>query len=129
MLRKFVAATFVPCVVIPIATLILLLAPIRLERTYLLPLMWCFAPLAWGIWAIVAPGSWFPHRLPLWGAILGLAAGSVASFGLDIPSRILGAAVPTFARAVVVLLIMVFYYLLWMLVRKVYGSLATLPKT
>jgi hypothetical protein len=63
--------------------------------------------------------------LPLWGAILGLIAGVLAAFVLNLPFRVLGETVPVTLRGVGVVVIMVFYYLLWMLVRFAYRSLGT----
>jgi membrane associated rhomboid family serine protease len=63
------------------------------------------------------------QRLPTWGAILGVIAGLGAAFVLNLPSRILGQAVPAALREVGVVVIVVFYFLLWMLVRAVYRAL------
>lgn len=74
---------------------------------------------------MLTPSAWMPERLPLWGAILGLIAGSLAMFVLNLPSRILGETVPAALRGVAVLVMVLFYYLLWMLVRTAYRSLAS----
>ncbi|MBZ5566379.1 MAG: hypothetical protein LAN64_00865 [Acidobacteriia bacterium] len=94
-----------------------------MAKAYPLALLWCFAPLAWGTWAMLAPRGFVPHRLPIWGAILGLIAGVLAAFVLNMPSRILGQALPAALRGMGVVVIVVFYYLLWMLVRGVYRAL------
>ena len=39
---------------------------------------------------MLAPESWVPQRLPLWGALLGAIAGTLAAFILNIPARVLG---------------------------------------
>ncbi len=134
MLQRFVAGTAIAAVGIACGALAILFVPtVPVQRSYLLPLFWCFAPLAWGIWAILAPRSWVPRRLPIWGAILGLIAGTLAAFVLDMPSRILGQTVPTALRGVGVAAVVAFYYLLWMLVRAVYRALgptdAAVPKS
>jgi hypothetical protein len=66
-----------------------------------------------------------PKHLPLWGALLGLIAGSLAAFVLNLPSRFFGATVSLALRGVAVLFAVLFYYLLWMLVRAAYRSLAS----
>jgi hypothetical protein len=124
MLKRFVAATAIAAVGVACGALAIVLVPnVPVQRSYLLPLFWCFAPLAWGIWAMLAPSSWVPRRLPIWGAILGFIAGVLAAFVLNMPSRILGQAVSAAVRGVGVVAIVVFYYLLWMLVRAVYRAL------
>jgi cobalamin synthase len=124
MIRRFVSASAIACIAIAVAVLVVLLIPaLPLHKVYLLPTVWCFAPLAWGLWAMLAPSSWVPQRLPIWGTMLGLVAGLLVGFVINLPARILGAPVPPIARAVGVLVIVVVYYLLWMLVRVVYRAL------
>jgi hypothetical protein len=124
MLRRFVAATAIASVGIACAALAILLIPaVTVQRVYLLPLFWCFAPLAWGLWAMLAPSAWVPQRLPIWGAILGLIAGMLAAFVLNLPLQILGRSVPAAFRGIGVVVIVAFYYVLWMLVRVVYRRL------
>lgn len=126
MLRRFVAATAIASMGIACGALAILLIPnVTVERVYLLPLFWCFAPLAWGLWAMLAPSALVPQRLPIWGAILGLIAGTLAAFVLNLPSRILGQTVPAAPRGMGVVVIVAFYYALWMLVRVVYRRLNT----
>ena len=91
---------------------------------YLLATVWCFVPLAWGLWAMLAPAAWVPQRFPLWGSLLGLLAGIVAALVLNVPSRVAGASVPLALRILDVVAIMAFYYFLWMLVRGVYQAIA-----
>jgi hypothetical protein len=82
---------------------------------------WCFVPLAWGLWAMLAPAHWVPSRLPIWGAILGIVAGSIAGPVLDLPLRLGGL---SGVRWVMLVVGPIFYYLLWLLVRVAYRSLA-----
>jgi drug/metabolite transporter (DMT)-like permease len=118
MLQQFAAGTAIASIGIAIAAITLSLIPgLKFERIYPITILWCCAPLAWGVWAVLTPSTWMPKRLPLWGAFLGLIAGSIAAFVLNLPSRFLGAPVSILARATVVLFITLFYYLLWMLVR------------
>jgi drug/metabolite transporter (DMT)-like permease len=118
MFQRFAAGTAIASIGIAIAAITLSLIPgLRFERIYPITILWCCAPLAWGVWAALTPSTWMPKRLPLWGAFLGLFAGSMAAFVLNLPSRFLGASVSILARATLVLFITLFYYLLWMLVR------------
>lgn len=126
MFQRFAAGTAVASVAIAIAALVVCFAPgLTFERIYPLTVLWCVAPLAWGIWALLTPSSWMPERLPLWGAILGLMAGSMAAFVLNLPSRFFGQAVSLGLRGVAVLVGVLFYYLLWMLVRVACRSLVS----
>ena len=126
MLQRFVSGCAVASVAIAGGALTILLAPgLTLQVVYPLPVAWCFVPLAWGIWAMLAPSSWLPQRLPIWGAFLGLIGGLIAIFVLDMPARLLGTSVPLALRGLGVVIIMAFYYLLWMLVRVVYRNLTT----
>jgi len=126
MFQRFVAASAIASVVIAFGALVVVLAPaLTLQRIYPLTIIWCFVPLAWGIWALLAPTAWVPQRFPLWGAILGLIAGSLAAFVLNLPSRILGETVPFTWRGLAVVVMAAFYYLLWLLVRNAYRSLAS----
>ena len=129
MLQRFVAGSAIASIAIALGALTLILMPtLPLPRTYPLTIIWCFVPLAWGIWALIAPSAWIPKRLPLWGAILGLIAGSFAAFIINLPSRILGLTVSVPLRGVAVVVMVVFYYLLWMLVRITWRSLTPTPK-
>ncbi len=124
MLKRFVAGTAIAAVGIACGALAILFVPaVPVQRSYVLPLFWCFAPLVWGMWAMLAPRSWVPRRLPIWGAILGLIAGTLAAFVLNVPARILGQTVPAALRGVGVAVIVAFYYALWILVRAVYRAL------
>jgi hypothetical protein len=128
MFQRFAAASAIASLPIAVAALAVLLIPIlSLQSLYPLPLIWCVAPLVWGIWAMFAPKTWVPQRLPLWGAILGLAGGLMAGFVLNLPSEVAGQPVPLWFRSLGVVLAVVLYYLLWMLVRAAYRALATPP--
>jgi hypothetical protein len=124
MLQKFVAASGIGSIAIALGALALVIIPtLSLQRAYPLIIIWCFVPLVWGIWALIAPASWLPQRLPIWGAILGLIAGSLGAFVLNLPSRILGITVPLITRGLAVIVAVGVYYLLWKLVRVVYTTL------
>ena len=122
--QRFAAATAVASIAVAFAAFIVLLTPRPIfERTHLLTILWCFAPCAWGIWALLTPTSWMPKRLPIWGAILGLIAGSAAFLVLNLPFRFFGQQVPLTLRGAAILVLGLFYCLLWMLVRAAYGLL------
>ncbi len=124
MFRRFVSGIAIPSIVIPFGALFVLVVPAATqERIYPLTVVWCFVPAVWGVWAMMAPAGWVPQRLPLWGAILGVIAGFLGVFVLNIPSRISGETLPTALSGVAVLLTVLFYYFLWMLVRAAYRSL------
>lgn len=124
--QRFAASTAIASSAIAIAVLIVCIVPgLNFSRIYPLLMFWCVAPAVWGIWALLTPAAWMPKRLPLWGAILGLIAGSLAAFVLNLPYRLFGVAVQPGLRGVAVLIMATFYYLLWMLVRAAYQSLST----
>ena len=74
----------------------------------------------WGVWAMLAPSAWVPARLPHWGALLGLGIGVVVLLVFNAPQRVFYLHFPIEARVGGILLIGGFYYLLWLLVRRVY---------
>jgi len=126
MFRRFASASAIASMGIGLAVLVVLLTHgLGDQRFYPLTVMWCFAPLVWGLWAMLTPSAWVPQRLPVWGGILGLMAGLLAVFVLNLPFRFLGVAVPAAWRGVVVVAIVVLYYFLWMLVRLAYRALST----
>jgi hypothetical protein len=51
--------------------------------------------------------------------MLGLMAGLLAAFVLDLPARFRGEPVPAWVEGIVLLLAIGAYYLLWLLVRRV----------
>jgi hypothetical protein len=122
MLRRFAAASSVASLVIAIGAVVSLL-PSRWSPAdaRVLTTAWCFVPLAWGLWAVLAPAHWVPRRLPLWGAILGVVAGIVAGPVLDLPLRLEGL---RDLRWVTLILGPLFYYVVWLLVPVAYRSLA-----
>ena len=126
MFRRFVSASVIASMGIACAVFVILLAHgLGEQRFFPLTVMWCFAPLAWGLWAMIAPSAWVPERLPIWGTILGLVAGLLAFCVLNLPWRVFGIMVPLVWRGIGVVVLVVFYYLLWMLVRLAYRSLGS----
>jgi hypothetical protein len=128
MFRRFVSASAIASMGIACAVFVVLLTHgLAEQRFFAVTVVWCFAPLAWGLWAMIAPSAWVPERLPIWGTILGLVAGLMAFFALNLPWRIFRVTAPLIWRGVGAVVIAVFYYLLWMLVRLAYRSLG--PRT
>ena len=126
MIQRFASASAVATVLIALVAGGFRLSPVQnMEGRYLLTTVWCMVPLAWGVWAILIPKSWLPHRLPLWGAILGLIGGLFGVFVLDLPLQVLGIAVPVGQKVIFILLAIGIYYLLWFIVRRVYQALTT----
>ena len=126
MIQRFASACLVGCVAIAIAVTVAFATQIiTLQRFYLVLAIWCAAPCIWGLWAMLAPATWVPQRLPLWGAILGVIAGTLAAFILNIPARVLGLSLSMPARGAALLVMIAFYYLLWMIVRTAYRHLST----
>lgn len=129
MLQRFAAASLVGSAVVAIAAFCVLVVPgISLQRVSPIVTAWCLAPCAWGLWAMLAPASWVPQRLPVWGTILGVAAGLLAAFVINMPARVFGEALPVSYRLAGLSVMIGFYYLLWMLVRAAYRKLE-FPKT
>ena len=129
MIFRFASATLVASVLIGLAALGVLLTAffspnITLQQFAPVLAAWCLAPLVWGLWAMLTPRAWFPGRLPVWGAILGFVAALLAAFVVNLPSRVAGETVPAAPRGVGVAVLVVVYYLLWHLVRRVYRALA-----
>lgn len=126
MIQRFASASAVATVLIALVAGGFRLSPVQnMEGRYLLTTVWCMVPLAWGVWAILIPKSWLPHRLPLWGAILGLIGGLFGVFVLDLPLQVLGKAVPAGQKVITILLGIGIYYLLWFLVRRVQQAITT----
>ena len=126
MLHRFAAATAVAAVVVMLADLGLpwLLEP-GLAARYTLTSIWTAVPFAWGVWAMLAPRSWVPDRLWLWGAILGLLAAVVAVFLLDVPSLLTGRDTLPWQAALTAAIAIALYSLLW---RPVQGVLRALTE-
>jgi hypothetical protein len=124
MFRRFASATAVAAPAVGIATCVVLVVPrVPLERFAPVLALWCVVAGVWGVWAMLTPRSWVPQRLPVWGAILGALAATLAMFVLDLPSRMLSAPVSVGFRGLGVVALVLFYYLLWMLVRRAYRAL------
>lgn len=122
MLLRFSAACAVASVIIAAGALASLLNPRwGTEAVLILTTAWCFVPLAWGLWAMLAPARWVPGRLPTWGAILGVFAGVVAGPALDLPYRLGGM---TGFRWAPIVAGPILYYLFWLPVRAAYVALA-----
>lgn len=122
MFRRFAAASSVGSVIIAVGALVSLLPPRWSPADALvLTTAWCFVPLAWGLWAVLAPAQWVPRRLPLWGAILGVIAGIVAGPVLDLPLRLVGL---RDMRWIALVLGPILYYVVWLLVPVAYRSLS-----
>ena len=120
MLNRFAAACVVASVIIAAGATGSLLWRWPTAGTRIVTTAWCFVPLAWGLWAMLAPGRWVPGRLATWGAILGIGAGIIAGPVLDLPLRLAGVSgvrwVPLVAGPIL-------YYFLWLLVGVAYRSL------
>jgi hypothetical protein len=121
MLHRFAAASAVASVIIAVGAIVSLLPPRwPAADALILTTAWCFVPLAWGLWAMLAPVRWVPSRLPVWGAILGLVAGVIAGPVLDLPLRLGGL---RGVRWLTLIVGPILYYLLWLLVPPAYRSL------
>jgi hypothetical protein len=122
MLLRFAAASSVASVIVAGGALVSLLPPRWSPADALvLTTAWCFVPVTWGLWAVLAPARWVPRRLPLWGAILGVAAGAVAGPVLDLPLRLAGLRDVGWVTLIVGPTL---YYVVWLLVPVVYRSLS-----
>jgi hypothetical protein len=121
MIHRFAAASAVASVLIAVGALASLLPPRwSAADALILTTAWCFVPLAWGLWAMLAPARWVPGRLPLWGAILGIVAGIIAGPVLDLPLRLAGL---RDVRWMTLVIGPILYYLVWLLVPIAYRSL------
>ena len=131
MLRRFAAAAVVSSAGIAVLSIALFLIKhsVKLHATYLLTEIWCCIPLVWGVWAMLAPPSWVPKRLPQWGAILGAFAGVAVAIVVNLPMRILAQPVGRVPRAIGAILTVAIYYVMWMVVRAAYVHLLAKPDT
>ena len=127
MLHRFAAASAVASVIIACGAIVSLLPPRwPAADARILTTAWCFVPLAWGLWAMLAPARWVPRRLPVWGAILGLVAGIIAGPVLDLPLRLAGL---RGVRWMTLVVGPVVYYFLWLLVPVAYRSLRVMGQS
>lgn len=126
MLHRFTAGCAVASVVIAAGAIISLLPPRwPAADARIITTAWCFVPLAWGLWAILAPARWVPSRLPMWGATLGVVAGIIAGPVLNLPLRLGGLSGIRWMPLVVG---PIFYYFLWLPVGVVYHSLQVMGR-
>jgi len=124
MFRRFASASAIPAIVIPIVLLVIVLThTLTVPKAYPLTTLWCFAPLVWGIWAAIAPKSWVPQRLPIWGAILGLFAGLFGTFVLNLPHALFDHELTILWKLALVAGLVVLYFILWVFVRAGYRSM------
>ncbi|HTS38354.1 MAG TPA: hypothetical protein VMH04_21950 [Candidatus Solibacter sp.] len=124
MLIRFASGSVVACIATAIASLVMLIFfGLNPQRFALILAIWCAVPCVWGLWAMLSPREWVPRRLPIWGMILGIVAGLMATFVLNVPWRVLGVMLPNPSKVLVVLLAGVFYYGLWVIVSIVYKHL------
>jgi hypothetical protein len=124
MLKRFASASMVAAVAVTVAVLVVLVLPgLTVAQFAPLLVIWCCAPCAWGVWAMLAPSGWVPERLAIWGAILGVVAGVLAAFVLNLPLRVFGAVTPVTARAAGVAIIVFFYFIFWRFVGIAYRKL------
>jgi hypothetical protein len=124
MFRRFAAASAVAGIAIAVALLAVVLThTLTVPNAYPLSTLWCFAPLVWGIWAAIAPKSWVPQRLPIWGAILGLFAGLFGMFILNLPHVLFDHELPVGWKLAIVAGLMILYLILWVLVRAGYRAM------
>lgn len=125
MIQRFASACLVGCVAIAIAVgVAFAFQLVSSHRFYLVLGLWCSAPCIWGLWAMLAPATWVPQRLPLWGAFLGLIAATLAVFVLDMPARAFDLRFSSGSRLAAIPLMGAFYYVLWMIVRAAYQHLS-----
>lgn len=125
MFRRFASASAIPAIAIPIVLLVIVLThTLTVPKAYPLTTLWCFAPLVWGVWAAIAPKSWVPQRLPIWGAILGLFAGLFGTFVLNLPHVLFDHELTMTWKLALVAGLVVLYFILWVFVRAGYRSMS-----
>ena len=125
MLRKFAAGSLVAsCVIAVGGAWVIGLRLVTAQRIYGIAVLWCLVPFAWGVWMMLAPASWVPSRLPVWGGALGVIAGVLGVYVLDVPQRVFGFTVPVGLRPVAVLGGGALYAALWIVVAAAYRALA-----
>ena len=125
MIKKFASGATVASLLIFVAILILRLnSGFSLQSSFQLSTVWCFLPFIWGIWAALMPKLWSTDQLPKWGAILGLIVGIIAVFLLNLPDLFLDNPASLSIKFVLVFIPILVYYVLWLLVRWIYDSIA-----
>jgi hypothetical protein len=55
--QRFAGGTAVASAAIGVAAFVVLLPRMTFERIYPLTILWCFVPLAWGLWALLTPSA------------------------------------------------------------------------
>lgn len=130
MLQRFVSAVVVPGTLIAVAAMALygVAHTFTLTNPYRIAFLWCMAPLTWGVWALLAPKSWWPGRLHVWGGILGLLLSSLMMFVLKLPDKVAGFSYSITSKVAGVVVMTVFYAVLWMLVAAIYQKLTPKPE-
>lgn len=130
MLARFASACLVCSIAIAVgASGVFAFGGLRSERFVPVLATWCAAPCVWGLWALLTPQRWIPSRIPVWGAILGAIAGTLAAVVLNVPSRVLGQPVPMGTRVGALIVLVAFYYGLWHAVRMTYERLMPAGKS
>ncbi len=125
MLRKFAAASLVAsCLIAAGGVALIAFRLIASQRYYSIAVLWCLVPVVWGVWAVLMPKSWFPGRLFVWGAILGLIAYIGAVFVINVPIRVLGLALPVWAKVSGFVVAPAIYGAVWMLIGPAYRALS-----
>lgn len=119
MLQRFAAGCVVASALIALGATATLVMALPAEGARFMTTAWLFLPLGWGLWATLAPGSWVPDRLPLWGGLLGVIVGVMVGPVFNMPARI---GWPPVARWVALIAGPVLYFLLWIAVRSVYRA-------
>ncbi len=72
---------------------------------------------------MLTPPGWVPRRLPAWGAVLGAIAATLGAVVLNLPLAVFGITVSVALRILALPFAAAFYFLLWMIVRRVYDEL------
>ena len=126
MVRRFAAASMVvSCLLALGGSSLIIIRLLTGQRFYQIAPLWCLLPFIWGLWAVLTPRSWFPQRLPAWGAVLGAIVSVVGAFVIDVPLRMFGLSIPGALKLLAVVFAALIYYVLWMIVSRIYDALAT----
>ncbi len=130
MLERFASACLVASIAVAVAAIVVLIYPgLTLAQASAVLIVWCIAPMIWGVWAMITPQSWMPNRMPLWGAILGAFAAIMGAFVLNLPSRVLGWPIPVALRAFGAVVMVAFYFAMWSIVATVHKKLLSVSNT